>query len=94
MYDFIRRALTLARVLTGPGRGRRRAGAAPLDAGRPLAARRFVTRAVGPPHLHPPGRRGAERLIDGNRSPLVRPYLVACEQQERTDRGVPVEVTA
>ncbi|UGY91552.1 hypothetical protein [Streptomyces gobiensis] len=73
-----------ARALFGPGTGRRRAAEAHL----PVAEvrhvhRRAVVRPWDPPYLPAALRKRDAGRIDGDAVAMVRPYLVAQEQEER-----------
>jgi hypothetical protein len=46
-------------------------------------ARTVIVRAWGPPYLATVRRRRAEEPIDGDATAMVRPYLVAYEQEQR-----------
>lgn len=86
------RLLDLARLLNAlsPGGGWRRRAAWPERAHEPRTASglRLVRRPWGPPYVpvrHGPRGAGFDwgPVIDADSQPLVRPYLVAYEQQQR-----------
>ena len=83
MKDLIRRCLARVRaLLVPPGNGRHRdrpPHPAPPGTARPSLL--LTTRAVPLPTARRWWR--ADEPADGDRSPLVRPYLIAYEQYER-----------
>uniref|UniRef100_A0AAU3GZS6 Uncharacterized protein n=1 Tax=Streptomyces sp. NBC_01401 TaxID=2903854 RepID=A0AAU3GZS6_9ACTN len=81
MYDLIRwiSACLLRRPVLGPRTGRHRAGDA--SSRRESAPPR---RPQGAPRPHLPAARspyGSDHALDGATSPLVRPYLLASDQE-------------
>lgn len=85
MAELIARCLEWLRLLLNPhpgGRHRAGCGRHHAVARRP---RRIVIRPLNPPHLPwaQRRRRRPEVPLDGDATPLVRPYLVAHEQRQR-----------
>lgn len=83
MVDLIARCLARVRALLIPQASGRHRAAAPSARHRPLTVRTVLVRPWNPPPLpgrsHP--RRPAEPRLDGDRSPLVRPYYAAYERR-------------
>lgn len=80
MLERIRRLTAWVRGIS------RTAGASSRAAGAPenRPPRRFVIQPCNPPHSpYARGRALREKVVDGDAVPLVRPYLVAYEQEER-----------
>jgi hypothetical protein len=87
-HSALRRGLVRALALLIPGTGRRRACRAPNSTApvpRTASGLRLLVQPWNPPRLR--SRRSRAALwgppIEGDASPLVRPYLAAYERQER-----------
>ncbi|WP_327379949.1 MULTISPECIES: hypothetical protein [unclassified Streptomyces] len=85
MYDLIRRITAcLQRLIIDPCTGRNRAGTAPAN---PVASPEPVRRQGSRPHL-PAARSpyGLDHALNGGASALVRPYLLASDQEHAQRR--------
>ncbi len=86
MLQPIARCLAWVRALLIPRATGRHRAPAPSACGRPMPARTVLVLPWSPPRLPRAARRRGrpvERPLDGDASPLVRPYYAAYERRPR-----------